>query len=532
MTRAYLEIKKFDAQYTKYLKETLNKATYEHHFKYRDDDKMRVVFRFVRFHAASVDNFRKLLTEAARACGVNLSDSHFTGMPIITLNKEANTLDVYPNILLSESKIEFMKYCSGFIYSRVVEDILKKYEEEREDSAKGKKWATISRVWKQIKRKEVMGTGAVLTRYLKLSEVSEKKIAEIAIELAALREPVKLLYAETHEDMIRMYSASGVSSCMVPHPDRPWSTMLRLNRHPCSLYVEHPYTRGCYMIRGGKVVARTILYLNEKDKEEYGRVFASVGKYSTLFTTALQEAGYKVLQDAFKRQVTFEVPGLEWEGQIILPFPYMDNMASSVHVGYNPTTKRFTIDCANPNKKANVNVQMGGGYVRATDLRQKICGHCHQSFNTTGIQTVDGHLYCDNECACLEGYRDARRADNTLVWVRASEIVEDCYTGNRYTNLEAAKMQNCFPFVEFIEDEIDEERVSRDGVLVQHGENVIRLHRAGWGKLEGEFEMYKVSSIRGEYIWAKKISKEKLELPKIAVHLQASVDLANHQLFA
>lgn len=491
-------------------------------FRYQYDKKIQPIFRLVRAHATQSAKFWADLHMASVDCGISPQTSWAKNAPLMMFGKTADTIKVFPNILLSKNDEASLSMCSGLLHWDAVDTIIKQYEAEKDDPLKGKKWENIARVWKFARKSEEMPTNRALARYCNMKNLSDAKVRDIAGVLDEMRKPIQLHFADTHEDIIKMYS-DGPHSCMSLRgsQEKGWAFMhQKLNRHPCSFFVHHPHIRGVYFGKANKIAARTFLYQAESGKWQYGRVFGAHAKSTEQFVNALTAAGYTQLRDKYFREVEFKVEGVKSGENYIFPIPYFDNLyPSHVQVKYDDPTNMFTVTISK-NVKGNIAYGSTNGFMLAKDTEGRKCFHCGRTeviANGDNRYTVavDGNAFCVPGHLVAHGYCYAHRADAARVWVPQATAIRDAGNGNYwYTNEAAAHAMRAYPYISSTDDiEEDTTTVSRFGNVIKMQGVIYRGNVGYWSEDAVSRLVYSPKTIAGEnYYTVKGIPEEEVDL--------------------
>lgn len=339
----------------------------------------------------------------------------FSHFPIMIPSVNVGYVYVFPNLIVDKIDKSNLENTCWLICFNTLETF------NITRTKKSNSWAPFFRAWRKIKKYEEISIVRALRRYTNIeAKLDHEKIDSLVSSYIDLIKPLKLLYAEKAADYMGMFKEGGASSCMTIHGDKRtvWAELLKHNHHPMSLFAYHPYIKGVYCVKNNMVVARTLLYQNNKGVWEYGRIFSINGFYTTKFKDILQKVNYIPLSRSFRREIEFKVPGL-WSDYLksyLLPVPYIDDVFAYVNGKFDQKKKQFSITFLSAEGKTNINVRSTGGFIRDSQLTIALCVHCGDD-SRDGPVSHDGLMrFCSTSCARSSGYVYAltHRGENQL----------------------------------------------------------------------------------------------------------------------
>lgn len=442
--------------------------------------------RMVRFHSKQYASFLNLLVNSLRDCEMNLPIyDHLRGWPLMVLAKDPDKIRVFPNIILNEVLEDAMVTTSCY-----VTNVLETFEESLRKDLNGpitsKKWIPTKRAWTRIKKYEEMSVATVLSRYTGLgTKLNAAQIRDVAAGIEEMRKPMQLIFCKDPADMIDMYDSKGPESCMRNRHarDKGWDKIIFPHGiHPCSFFYFHPYIKGVYSKHKGAVCARTFLYHDENNKKFFGRIYSSNAKMAIRFEEELTKLGYgpidkKDFRAKWSRKCEFKIPGIEYKGLFYMPLPYCDNLEDSIRVTFDEKMKEFTVSCGG--KGSNVQFQSQTGLLNHKELQTKKCAHCQVVYpgNQKMIDCpVDGRSFCQHDCAIAGGYVRAFRNDGNFVYQLKDTCIKDSISGEYYTNEESAKALGALPRIYDIFEVIEDDEITRNGIVIINGDELFRFH--------------------------------------------------------
>lgn len=465
MSRGFIPLKR-DIGFLSEIQPFVSKEAFEKDYQALiTNEPYKMAARLVRYFSTDFKQFVDTVNNCLRTkCGVAINWLTEDQVLIVPHPKDATLLRVFINVKVSNTKLP-MRYVSPICHQEVLKAFTTELRTDLASDATSKKWETTNRSWRRLKRYEDMPTIRALQRYTNIPKhIGEESLKSLAAAIDADRKPLEIIYAEKPEDFITMY-ASGPSSCMAKGGEGGnFGFMLKKQVHPTSFFAFHPHTKGAYIMRGGQVAARAILYEDhaKPGKWIYGRVYALDAQVKEKFINALEKAGLTSLGAVDMRHnilaytCEFNVPGYLYSGEdYFMPVPYFDNLRHDIPlmVKWDKEKKEFNLKCyadpkdrKDPSLKGYMRLDMGvtRGYVMSNEMSECICAHCGISYNPRTARSacvaVDGAVFCCRTCAEAHSYVCAYRSDGAAVWVhRNSGAVRDAGETTRwYTNLNAA----------------------------------------------------------------------------------------------
>jgi len=344
-------------------------------------------------------------------------------------------LRIYHNVIISSSNIEDINNLTVLDLHDAFKGFYKAYDEDMAIPGGSEKWATKERIEKRLNAYTDMPTTKALSRYTNFDQkyAATTIIRDFAAMIDEERKPMELSYADTPADWCIVYG-SGPSSCMSLNGGNAqrFQWMWDANFCPASFYAHFPYTRGAYIIKNGRVLARTVLFkYPDRDVWQYGRIYAD-SPIQNKFKATLEAAGHKPLSN--KRDWTphevFEIPdgtsfnikGYKYkkEGIMCMPWPYFDNMdynGKGFYASYDQETNEFTITYHSPNSKGSkkeedmLPIQIQDGVLLSIDYSERKCYHCgtlRKDKRFDWITSADGKCFDSAECLIAAGYVKVR----------------------------------------------------------------------------------------------------------------------------
>lgn len=441
-----IEFCNLDAEHIEFAKKTL--------FKYKDDPVAQHLCTIVKEHAAQVNRF----VELARETNSKLWDNVTYPIPlIIPAPDKLNELRVFPNILLnSYSGLEnaTAAYCH-----ELFRDFLKEYEADLADDKRKQKWEPLDRAQNRLSQYHDMTTATALTRFVfKENQLKPAQIRDFAESIDLCRKPMEIKFAESPKDFVHMYE-SGPTSCMgfSAGDKHQWEFMLKQGQCPTSWYSYFPYTKGAYAEKNGKIVARTILFMNPKhDKNwKWVRIYSTNPEITQKFTQSLAEMGITQAGEArIEEGLEFKVPGIKGQTSgYAAAFPYLDAPINkgegSWKVSFDNKTNEFTFYFKTKGKD---NLIGRGGHVISIDYMALYCSTCNTKINArdNGVTQVEGdHVFCSDACACTEGYVKVMDGTGRNIYKMPSpELIDTNIPFNKMSTIKAATDRGFFPIMD------------------------------------------------------------------------------------
>lgn len=512
----------------------------------KDDAIFNLAARFVRANSTPVLAFRKLLEGSLSDCGLSANiEEVFANSPLIVTAKDPNMVRVYLNVRVKTLSEEAIKHCCWCMHWETLDPFYDDYRVALSDPRRAVAWNTTRRAWVKIKKFEEMTIGKALGRYTNIGKhLSENQILQLTTTIEEQRKPMKLIFAEKPEHYMEMY-ATGPSSCMSNSHAKSngWDTTLyKGGYHPTSFYHFHPYLKGVYATQRNAVVARTVLHQKENGRWYFGRIYAASPKHTEKFQQSLIECGYVCLDETnyekdrwwdkvkFQRSVEFNIPGVEALGHWHCPMPYFDTIGNEIFVQFNKGTFHVIMGHAKP----NVSNLMQTGIVREDQLSSRSCSlaACNRvrPANYRWVESIDGKCFCTGDCAVGAGYVAARTVGGHNSYIPIADAVVDATNGHRYTTIEAANIHGCLPYITDLDDELDEETFTSQGVIIQlQDEKYIRLEPNAFniairaGLVKETHDRYKTD----ENVFKAIGQKEKLN---VALKIQKVVELDDNDV--
>ncbi len=334
-------------------------------FKYKDNKIVEALCNHINTNLKA----NKGLLDIANELGLSIAYPTL----FITLHPSSPTLlRVYTNIPIDSVPTEV----STMSCTNVLKTFLSEYEADMLDEKKKLKWATLERAITRFEVYVDLPTSAVVARYLFPTKSSDE-VRNIANRIDNVRKPMELIYADTPEDYVTMYG-SGPHSCMAFSGEgkENWKFFKEYNLCPASWYAYYPNTRGAYVLKADKVLARVMLFLDD-GKWRYGRIYPIPGaNIREKFVETLQAQGITELKGNHRPTpgISFTIPGvLIKDNNYGCPWPYFDDIPrepSDWGISFNKETKEFTIQYK-PTKLASYYNRTG--HIQSIDYESIVC---------------------------------------------------------------------------------------------------------------------------------------------------------------
>lgn len=415
--------------------------------------------RIVRFVSKDFLELRRYARE-------NLQNNRFAFTAPIMFGSKPDTVRVFTNISMTgTASDDIYKFCTPFFcYDEALPDFLTKLKDDLADPRRAQAWATTNRAWRRLKRYEEMTIARAVSRFSNAKElgIGDHLVRNMSQYIEDMRRPLEITYADKPEDFLIMYG-SGPGSCMFVREDgdprhnvEHWRTLLTNKHCPTSFFAYHPHTRGAFITRGNRVVARCIVYETRKGWR-YGRVYPGGDMWSTKLVKMLEEAGTTQLTDSFSRGCSFTMPGLkhatrdEWHA----PMPYFDNIAGSFDIKFDQATKEFHVTHCELYREGNYNnIDSTTGYINSRHYVRLTCDHCGEAFHPDNAihSDTDDRVFCSEAHARAEGLISAMRNDGSIIWTSRTPDVYESADGFFFTNRRAAE-SICTSFQETVMEE-------------------------------------------------------------------------------
>lgn len=369
-------------------------------------------------------------------------------------SKTPGNIIVFPNLFFNTLEddttvnIDSLKTASVYNYFLLTKLI----EDYRNGDKRG--WTPLSRAITRLTARNEITLPAYITRYTtaKADKMTDAQIRDWAESVNDLFRPVELTFADTPEDFIDMYgNRDGPSSCMTMHEPRPWQFMLdEWGVHPTSFYGYHPHTRGAYLKKGKKIVARCICYETAPGVWKAGRMYYTNPAIAAKFMEGLRQ--HKINPDegsglAYTRDFEFEIPVFNTKSGAGIPVPYVDNMP----IGVDFKLVGDKVICTSNKRGSNEQLRTGAGYIPLAKLQGYKCSYCGKSIKGKGVLASDetNAVFCNEEHAVLGGYvmaNDAAGRFKCVKKISAASVNDMDRGGTRYfTTMDAAYRHGAGP---------------------------------------------------------------------------------------
>jgi hypothetical protein len=404
--------------------------------------------------------------ELRRYARENLQNTSFAFTVPVMFGSKPDTVRVFTNISMTGTATDdTYKFCNPFFcYEEVIPNFLAQLKADLADERRAQAWATTNRAWRRLKRYEEMTIARAVSRFSNAKElgIGDHLVRNMSQFIEDMRRPLEITYADKPEDFLTMYG-SGPGSCMFvnqngdpDHNSKNWRTLLINNHCPTSFFAYHPHTRGAFITRGNRVVARCIVYETRKGWC-YGRVYPTGDTWSAKLVKMLEEAGMTELSKGFARECSFTIPGLkhdtreEWHA----PMPYFDNLVGSFDIRFDQKTKEFYITHYERSSDGNYsNTDSTTGYISSRHYASLACDHCGHSFHPDNAihSSTDDRIFCSEDHARAAGLVQAYRNDGSSIWTVRTPDMYETVDNYIFTNRRAAEAR-CTPFQETVLEE-------------------------------------------------------------------------------
>lgn len=486
-------------EYIEHAKKTL--------YKYKDDPVVNLICNVVIENATNVNRLQDLIIEA----GINKEYIAKTYPLIIPSPNAPTELRVFPNIILDNhtelSNISPIT-CQSYLKTFLVE-----YEADMADDKKKQRWTPQERAEKRILEFIDMPTARALQRYMLTDgRLKDHHIRDYAEAIDSCRKPLELIFTERPEDYYTMY-ATGPHSCMASSAAERanWEFLKAEGLAPTSWYHYNKYTTGVYAVKAGKVIARTILFKGDNDKNwSWVRIYSTNDEIRKKFTQTLAEHGInQCVKPIIPEGYNFTIPGIKKGSVYAAPWAYLDNPLPSEHVSGHTWNVKFNKEDNNFTFFFNTakydKVQSRSGHIISSDYSSIECTSCgkvikkNQSVINIRVEH-EYHIFCSDNCAAVEGYVRAidgtgnysyKLPDNNMIELKDNNML-------RFTTLKAARACGFLPVIEEL------------GVFPE--ETNLKLVSSGFDIADSEGNLYFVPKTGQEL---SSITKHSLSLSKI-----------------
>lgn len=443
------------------------------YFKYANDNVIKSTVNFIAEQREHVDLFVDICKSIMPVGDWEALEKMSRPLVVFTPDK-LDHVRVYTNIILDGVTHEQIKNIDILEVKTVLSTFIDAYKKDMSGTIPNaeKRWEGQDRINARIGKYTDMTIAAALTNVFNFKTLYTKddKIRDLATKIEIARKPLELLFADKPEDFMIMYGPTGPHSCMVAGQG-VWKDMEKHGVTATSFYAVFPWTRGAYIMKRGKVVARVILFADPAkskselmgyptyDKEQgsgwaYGYIYAATTQDNMELVKALKSRGIGPLDKSnggMAKGNTFippsghriKAPAFRAFDDYITPFPFFDNMdyrGSGFFAEFDSEAKEFII---HHQKDANGSVPANNrnGYLKASDYKTQTCDHCKKIFTKglKGFNTDDGHLYCSKVCFSIAGYIEVHQGNGPMYTsaTNKSNFVE-AGDGLLFTNLKAA----------------------------------------------------------------------------------------------
>jgi hypothetical protein len=329
-------------------------------------------------------------------------------------------------------------------------------------------WATKERIVAKLNKYIDLATSTAMARYVKWpDEAKEDMVRDFADNITDHRKPLELSFAVTPEDYTIMYG-NGPHSCMIntgPNKEK-WKELTNAGLCPASFYAYFPYTKGCYVVKRNKVVARSILYCYPSDMNTwyYGNIYAATPVIREKFINSMEQAGISNLLKTADyttnriyvppKNLKFKIPGIPKYNNnkvitdYVMPWPYFDNMeyyGKGFYASFDDDTKEFTIIYSHNNcdNSQMLPVRVQSGMVYASSYKTRICDLCKEKIDPhkNTIQSHDGDkIFCSEKHARQSGLLPHYTVQGNIAWLYPTKSSVSIFNNphRMFTTLDAA----------------------------------------------------------------------------------------------
>jgi hypothetical protein len=486
-------------------------------YKYKDDPVVNLLCGIL--HENSVQNIR--MQEL-------FSETNFpipkTYPLIIPSPNSPNELRVYPNIILdNHDTLDNVSptYCQSHLKT-----FLTAYDTDMAGEKSKQKWSQ-ERAEKRLLEFIDYPTARALQRYVFTDgALKDHNIRDCATNIDNNRKPMELIFCKTPQDYAIMYG-SGPHSCMADSAANKinWQFLKEEGLCPASWYHYCEYTTGVYVLKNGKVAARSVLFKGPNDKNwTWVKIYPNDSETNTKFQNALAEQGItRCIKPEIPNGYTFTIPGIRKGAVFAAPWPYLDSPIPSPHangqswnIQYNNDTHEFIFHFNSPKYDG---VRDRSGHIISSDYSTMECTCCGKVIKKNEALNIriehDYHVFCSDNCAALEGFVKVCEGTGNMVYKQDEEGLIPVYGSSliKFSTLQAARDNGYYPTM--IENGIFPEdnnfQVSRDGLQFKNAEGQ-RFMAPNTG-LELEKELMASSKVPFRTLTAKKVveyNEEKL----------------------
>ena len=297
-------------------------------------------------------------------------------------------------------------------------------------------------------------------------ELEAHRIKEVAQNIEMELAPVEIIWAETPEEIEKMYEAEGTHSCMkkASSDAGSWNEATFEEGgiwHPVHFYGYIPEIKGAYFCRGSKVLARTFVYKQDGEWKRYGYVYGDEAHKLKLISL-LKDRGVRACpsdDDIIPNRGVTKIKGV-WSDTFqdyILPQPYTDNLTMPVFVAFQPKGRWFHVSWVrsrlsdlglNPSRRDFRNTD---GYIRAKSVYSSGgCDYCGENTDRL-LHTPGGYRFCRTNHARSFGYVQAYNSHGASVWRRRQDCHDDPLDHERfYTTTHAAEQNGAKKYMEYL----------------------------------------------------------------------------------
>lgn len=463
------------------ISDTEKELLYKKYFKYADNVVVASICDVYNKYTNDIKDMNEFMSNVISTEVITFINAQLRPLVVLTPDK-IDHLRIYQNIIVDGSGNSYPQQVSVLEATSVFSHFISSYEHDLTIPGGEEKWKTVERISARLNAYVDMPTARALTRYFNMEKhMSDDKIRNLAEKIDTARKPMEIIYADRPEDFVIMYG-SGTHSCMSTDAFKGSAySFFGDNMTPTSFYAYLPWTRGAYIMKNGKILARVILYaLPEKVEGDYkemgwpnfnksigklwehGYIYGANEQATREFTKVLRSNGIRPLGDknggkgggqyACPDDKPFLVPGIKYGREYAMPFPYFDNMnyyGKGFYASFDSKTNNFEITYLTKNNRGAINIQERKGFLQSSDYVARMCEHCNTTKAAKWVTTIINehspvsHLFCSNTCAQAVGFSVVYNGiGELLVKVKDLSIYTKSYDGQfLFTNQEAAKRQ-------------------------------------------------------------------------------------------
>ena len=388
--------------------------------------------------------------------------------PFIIASHIPNKVWVYPNLPLPPELLgqeAELKASTFTTEGGIAEAVVKEMKADQKEEKKAIKWRKGG-AKKFLLRRDLMSIAKVLARYTN-DGLADHRIKEKAQNIEMEMRPIEIMWAETPEEIEKMYETAGTHSCMKRSSNdaSSWNEFSLEDGgwHPVHFYGHIPEIKGAYLCRGDIVLARTFVYKENDEWTWYGSMYGDEA-HRTKLISMLGDKGISIRtsDDSItpnRRVTTIKGVWSDCFQDYILPQPYTDNLLMPVYVAFQPKGRWFHVSWVqsklrdlglNPSRRDFRNTE---GYIRAKSVYSSGgCDYCGEVTDVGDLlHTPGGYRFCCTNHARNFGYVKAYDSRGGSVWKKREDCHDDAMDHERfYTTTHAAEQNGAKKYMEYL----------------------------------------------------------------------------------